>query len=40
MREPEPGQPYWPWLGIQYKQQAKFDPADYDVVPTATAAAG
>ncbi|MFD3592474.1 flavin-containing monooxygenase [Nocardia sp. NPDC058640] len=23
----------WPLLGIQYKQQARFDPADYEVVP-------
>jgi cation diffusion facilitator CzcD-associated flavoprotein CzcO len=22
----------WPWLGIQYRQRAKFDPADYEVV--------
>ena len=22
----------WPWLGIQYRKQAKFDPADYEVV--------
>ena len=22
----------WPSLGIQYKSQAKFDPADYEVV--------
>lgn len=25
----------WPWLGLQYKQQAKFNPADYDLVTTA-----
>ncbi|WP_109507136.1 flavin-containing monooxygenase [Nocardioides speluncae] len=29
----------WPWLGIQYKQQAKFDPADYDLVPTTASGA-
>ena len=22
----------WPWLGFQYRKQAKFDPADYQVV--------
>ncbi len=22
----------WPWLGIQYRRRAKFDPADYEVV--------
>ena len=22
----------WPWLGIQYRQRAKFDPADYEAV--------
>ena len=22
----------WPWLGIQYRRQAKFDPADFESV--------